>query len=277
MTHARLSLGLAALLASAPTLATAATPAPVGTETTVIAGHSLSEYQSNGAGPVYRYVSSGLTLHLASRTRFDNNLTIVAQLDGDHGIVQGFQQMTPDTGGAYEPAANHVGDTLWQGAAAMRAGWHNDFLGGELGMALTRFPTQERILHPSGMVWLGKPDVLYLWGSTMAGPITRSQVLTEPFAGVGHRGDKLSAWWGTHVASRISTLPWRYLPADNPVGSQDVSTTAIPWIAGAAFEVADGVRLGFEYGIGDGQAAQTVPDTRVSMVVKVEGAEYDAQ
>ena len=250
-------------------------PAPEGTEVSVVTGHTLAEYSSLSAAPAYRYVSNGIGAHVAGRVRFDNNITLAAQLDVDHGIISGFEQETISPDGTYDAASMHVGDTAWNGASAMRVGWHDGIVGGELGVAFTGLPESEQRVHPSALGWVGLPKVAYLWGSTHAGPITRARSLHEPMVGVGHRGDFMSVWWGTHLESRIANLPWQYLPLANPLAGNDVTQSNIPFVAGATFEVSDGVRLGIEYGDGDGQRVQTVEDTRLSMVVQVEGALRD--
>ena len=250
-------------------------PAPKGTELSVITGHTLTEYRSLSQVPAYRYVSNGLGGHIATRVRFDNNLTVAAQLDVDHGIISGFQQETVAADGSYDAASKHVGDTSWNGATAMRVGWHDGILGGELGVAIAGLPETEQKLYPSALGWVGVPKFAYIWGATFAGPITRAQSLHEPMVGVGHRGDRLSIWWGTHLETRIANLPWQYLPLSNPLAGQDVSDNNIPFVTGLTVEVSPGVRLGVEYGAGDGRAVQTVEDTRLSMVVQVEGALRD--
>lgn len=246
-------------------------PAPKGSEVTVVTGHTLSEYRSVSNAPAYRYVSNGLGAHAAARVRFDNNLTLAAQLGVDHGIISGFEQETISPNGTYDSASNHVGDTSWKGATAMRVGWHDGIIGGELGVAIAGLPETEQKLYPSALGWVGVPKFAYVWGATFAGPITRAQSLHEPMVGVGHRGDFMSIWWGTHVETRIANLPWQYLPVENPLGSNDVSDSNIPFVAGVTVEVSPGVRLGIEYGDGDGRQLQTVQDTRLSMVVQVEG------
>jgi len=246
-------------------------PAPKGTEVSVITGHTLTEYQSLSSAPAYRYVSNGLGGHVSARHRFDNNFSLAAQLDVDHGIISGFQQETASVDGTYDPASKHVGDTAWNGATAVRVGWHDGIVGGELGVAFAGLPETEQRVYPSAIGWVGVPKYAYLWGSTFAGPITRAQTLHEPMVGVGHRGDFMSLWWGTHLESQIAGLPWQYLPLDNPLANNDVSKNNIPFVAGLTVEVSPGVRLGVEYGAGDGQRLQTVEDTRLSMVVQVEG------
>ncbi len=246
-------------------------PAPKGQEVTVKAGHTLTEYVSESTNPTFRYVASGLQLHVGSRTRFDNNIVMAAQVDADHGIVSGFEQKSPSLHSRPTPPSAHIGDTLFSGGVAGRVGWHGEYFGGELGAAFTHLPEESRSIFASSLAWVGKPELAYLWASNHASPLTRARTLQEPFVGVGHRGKHTSWWWGTHVESRLAALPWNLAPIADPFANSDTSVSNIPFVAGATIEVSPGVRLGIEYSEGDGRLLQTVPDTRLSMVVEVEG------
>lgn len=246
-------------------------PAPKGTEVTVAAGHNLAEYRTRSATPGYRYVANGLAVHVGGRVRFDNNLTIVAQVDADNGIVTGIEQTTIAQPGQGRQAPSHVGDVLWNGATAMRVGWHDGIIGGEAGVAMVGMPETDQILRPSAMGWVGVPSLVYAWGSTHAGPITRATALNEPFMGLGHRSEHLTLWWGTHVVGRLQNLPWSYAPIPDPLPGASIDPAAVPYIVGATVQVNPGVRLGLEYGTGDGRPEQTIPDSRLSLVVHVEG------
>jgi|GEM_PF-5016947 len=250
-------------------------PAPKGSELTVQAGQTLTEYRTQGADPTYRYISNGLALHVGGRVRFDNNLVITAQADVDHGIVTGFEQLTVASANHAETASMHVGDTQWSGGTAMRVGWHDGIIGGDVGMAIASLPEDGQHLFPSATGWVGVPKLVYAWGATYAGPITRSKSLNEPMVGLGHRGDHLTVWWGTHVLGRLQNLPWQYAPVPDPFPGKGIAPDAIPYVLGATVQVSDGVRLGLEYGEGDGSRQQTVPDTRFSLVVHVEGETLD--
>lgn len=251
-------------------------PAPKGTEVSVITGHTLTEYESMSKAPAYRYVSNGLGGHIAGRVRFDNNITFAGQLDVDHGIISGFEQATASVDGTFDPATKHVGDTSWNGATAVRVGWHDGIVGGEVGIALAGLPENEQHIYPSAIGWVGLPELVYVWGATFSGPITRAQSLHEPMVGVGHRGDFMSLWWGTHLESRIANFPWALASIDNPLGNNDVSPNNIPFVAGMTVSISPGVRLGVEYGDGDGMRLQTVQDSRLSMVIQVEGEARDS-
>lgn len=251
-------------------------PAPKGTEVSVITGHTLTEYESVSKAPAYRYVSNGLGGHIAGRVRFDNNITFAGQLDVDHGIISGFEQATASVDGTFDPATKHVGDTSWNGATAVRVGWHDGIVGGEVGIALAGLPENEQHIYPSAIGWVGLPELVYVWGATFSGPITRAQSLHEPMVGVGHRGDFMSLWWGTHLESRIANFPWALASIDNPLGNNDVSPNNIPFVAGMTVSISPGVRLGVEYGDGDGMRLQTVQDSRLSMVIQVEGEARDS-
>lgn len=245
-------------------------PAPKGTELTVQAGQTLTEYQTQTA-PRYRYVSNGLALHTAGRVRFDNNIVLAAQIDIDHGIITGFQQLTVADAKNSETASMHVGDIQWTGGTAMRVGWHDGIIGGDIGIAMVNLPESERHLYPSASGWIGIPKLVYGWASTFAGPVTRAQALNEPMVGLGHRGDRITFWWGTHLEGRLQNLPWQLTPLPDPFTKPAIAASAIPYKVGSTVQVADGVRLGLEYGQGDHKAGQTVPDTRFSLVIHVQG------
>lgn len=250
-------------------------PAPKGSEMTIQAGQTLTEYTSQQEQPQYRYVSNGLAIHTAGRVRFDNNLVLAAQLDVDHGIVTGFEQTSIAAAGQAQTASMHVGDPQWTGGTAMRVGWHDGIIGGDVGMAIASLPENDRHLFPSATGWVGVPKVIYAWGSTFAGPITRAQALNEPMVGLGHRSDHLTLWWGTHLEGRLQNLPWAVLPAPDPFPGKSISPAAIPFIVGGTVQVNPGVQLGLEYGRGDRQAEQTVPDSRFSLVVHVRGDDIE--
>jgi len=250
-------------------------PAPKGSELTVQAGQTLTEYRSISDQPRYRYVSNGLSLHTGGRVRFDNNIVVAAQLGVDHGIVSGFEQVTVSNAMQSESASQHVGDLQWSGGTAMRVGWHDGIIGGDIGVAFANLPEEERHLFPSATGWVGIPRLVYAWGSTFAGPISRARAFNDPMVGLGHRSDRITFWWGTHLEGRLQNLPWQLVPVPSPFGSETISPEAIPWLVGSTVQVAEGVRLGLEYGTGDHQAVQTVPDTRFSLVVHIQGEDTD--
>ncbi len=250
-------------------------PAPEGSELTISAGQNVTEYQTIQNNPRYRYVSNGLAVHVGGRVRFENNLTLAAQTDVDHGIVSGSQQTSTATAGDSLQAETRVGDIQWTGGTAMRAGWHGKLLGGELGMALVNLPEAERHIFPSATGWIGIPKFMYVWGSTFTGPVTRARSLNEPMVGLGHKGKHLTFWWGTHVEARLQNLPWQLAPVPNPLPGASISPNAIPFIVGTTIRVNDDVRLGLEYGAGDRMPEQTVEDSRFSMVVHVTGGSLE--
>lgn len=245
-------------------------PAPEGTELTIAAGQNVTEYRTVETNPQFRYVSNGIAIHVGGRVRFDNNLTLAAQTDIDHGIISGSQQLTLASGQP-QPDGSEVGDIQWTGGTAMRMGWHGKLIGGEVGMAIANLPEQQRHLFPSATAWVGIPKFVYAWGSTYSGPITRAQSLNEPMVGLGHKGDRITMWWGTHVEARIQNLPWGISPVPNPLPGEAISPNAIPFVVGSTVRIIDDVRLGVEYGAGDSMAEQTVADSRFSMVIHVNG------
>jgi hypothetical protein len=174
-----------------------------------------------------------------------------------------------------ESASQHVGDLQWSGGTAMRVGWHDGIIGGDVGMAIASLPEEEQHLYPSATGWIGIPKVVYAWGSTFAGPITRARSLNEPMVGLGHRSEYLTIWWGTHLEGRLQNLPWALLPVPDPFTEKPIAATSIPYVFGTTARVAEGVRLGLEYGKGDYKGDQTVPDSRFSLVVQVQGEQVD--
>ncbi|MBO86821.1 MAG: hypothetical protein CL927_15830 [Deltaproteobacteria bacterium] len=169
-------------------------PAPEGSELTIAAGQNVTEYRTAVTNPQFRYVSNGIAIHVGGRVRFDNNLTLAAQTDIDHGIVSGSQQLTLASGQP-QPDGSEVGEIQWSGGTAMRVGWHGKLIGGEVGMAIANLPEQERHLFPSATGWVGIPKFVYAWGNTYSGPITRAQALNEPMVGLGHKNEHLTLWW----------------------------------------------------------------------------------
>jgi hypothetical protein len=246
-------------------------PAPKGSELTISAGQNVTEFRTIQTNPQYRYVSNGLAVHVGGRVRFDNNFTLAAQTDIDHGIISGSQQISTATAGDSLQTETQVGDIQWTGGTAMRAGWHGKLIGGELGMAIVNLPEAEQHLFPSATGWIGIPKFLYVWGGTFTGPITRARALNEPMVGLGHKGKNLTFWWGTHVEARLQNLPWQLAPVPNPLPGEKISPSAIPFLVGTTIRVNDDVRLGLEYGAGDRSPEQTVQDSRFSMVVHVTG------
>jgi hypothetical protein len=249
-------------------------PAPKGSELEVVAGQTVTEYRTSEGTPTYRYVSNGLAVHVGGRVRFDNNLTFAAQADVDHGIVSGLEQVSLAQPGQASVKSSDIGDVQWTGGTAMRVGWHDGIIGGEVGMAIVNLPEVQQHLFPSATAWLGVPKFVYAWGSTYAGPISRAQSLNEPMVGLGHKGDHVTFWWGTHVLGRLQNLPWQYAPVANPFPDNAINPSSIPYVVGTTFQVSDGVRLGLEYGAGDHSSEQTVSDNRFSLVVHVDGEHY---
>lgn len=234
-------------------------PAPQGTQTDIGFGAARAEFVTDTT-PVYRYRTAGQMAHLGASHRFDKHFTLAADANLAVGLVTGLEQRTPSDPTDFMAPRAGVGGIVSDGNISLRSGLHFKYAGAELGFAASAMGARDRQLLPSGQAWIGIPELVYGYAQTMVGPNGSSEVLAQPFVGVGHRSQAMTAYFGMHVLSRLEDVPPR----------QDA-----PWNAGALFEISPGVRLGGEYARGTAASTQVQADERMIMRIQVEHARKD--
>jgi hypothetical protein len=247
------------LLPLVPLLLAAARPAPLGTETEAGFGVSQSQFDTLATTPVYRQGTTGLTGHLQARHRLPSGFTFSGQLDAELALVTTDRQMTAASAEDWTPPQYGVGELTTFGGAGLRAGWHGKYIGAEVGGGLYRHNAIDFGLRPSAEIWMGLPQVAYLWAGGGTGPMAASAALSQTFVGVGHHSKYITAWYGAHVRSRLEVPPRR----------------DAPWQAGAAFAISPGVRLGGDFAYGRSAAVQSQADSRALMMVIVDQTKRD--
>lgn len=181
------------LVALAPLLVAAGPPAP---DTSLSAGMSLGRYtlladEEPAAGALivedYRLVEVGADLSVEHR--FAKGWTVAVS----GSTAPGVPFVLGDA--AAEPAVEQA--YLWSGVSKVEAGYHGRFLGGQVGPAfLWRPETTGGLLVPTGALWVGKPEVLYVWGEGLPVPLTGLDTLFWA-GGLGHRSRLVHAEVGT--------------------------------------------------------------------------------
>jgi len=184
-------------------------PARKGLEGTVNVGYGEYEYvggRGGCGGPSWRYQAREGMFHIRVRHRGPSGFTVAAEGGTGSGRLHSAQLEDPgdEENPGHPPELDQQRNVHLVG---LRLGYHGSWFGAELGPGLLLSDSiydRDALLLPSAEAWIGVPDVAYVWGGFLTGPIGRS---SPPFGfGLGHTGDRLHLTAGITGPDEHDTL-----------------------------------------------------------------------
>lgn len=222
-------------------------PPPKGVETRFMAGSGGFEYQSGGCGgPTYANRATEGSAFAAATYRHETGITGVAEVSAAVAKTRSSRLIDPgDDPIAEVPPQDEdeLGRVQYQLSVSPRLGYHHKYFGLEAGaFFLDDIDGGEPAVLPSGQLWAGHPDYVYLWGAFLAGPSSLGHLPAE--AGIGHASERwrgaLGVGWEPSILAEGSLrvdpdLPF-YLGArftqivgDDRKGTLAAATVAYTW------------------------------------------------
>lgn len=178
----------------------AAGPPPEGVETQLYVGTGVYDYTSGGCGSP-RYANRAFDTHGFGSVsyRHESGASVTGEVTGGYAKTMSSRLLDELEGTDEYPPTDEqeVGKELGYVNGAVRIGYNHKYFGVALGPAVH----SETGVIPSGELWAGVPQYVFVYGEVGAGPVT-SRYLPAG-AGLGHSSERVRAQLGFNLESRL--------------------------------------------------------------------------